>query len=234
MPVLDHTRCLCLWSTRLKHFELSEDDPNFFVPEVRSSSFVLQKFHIAVDLNRSRVIAQELDLFLRNTKGSAESHQLGVAGVETSRDEDKGFRKGTVAEGVDVGVVHREEQVPGLAIDHGNLGEFRNVVPGDDHVKLVVAVAAATRLRKPMRANAHVAPVWMWPAERARCERFVLHDGGHGRACDRAVPVEENTSSVRAVTFSRWSAKDIVSSNIVLVVKTGFEEYCGAYLNNKN
>ena len=47
-----------------------------------------------------------------------------------------------------------------------------------------------------------------------------------------AVPVEEDASSVRAVTFARRSAKDIVSSNIVLVVKTGFEEYRWADLNS--
>ena len=50
--------------------------------------------------------------------------------------------------------------------------------------------------------------------------------------CNCAVPVEEDASSVRAVTFARRSAKDIVSSNIVLVVKTGFEEYRWADLNS--
>ena len=125
-----------------------------------------------------------------------------------------------VAERVYVGVVHGEEEVPGFAIDHGNLWKFRNVVPGDDHVQLVVAVSTATRLRKPMRTDTHVAPVWMWGAERTCEESLILHDGGHWSTCDRSVPVKENPPSVCAMSFPRRSAKDIISSDLILIVKT--------------
>ena len=164
--------------------------------------------------------AHELDLLGRNAKGNAEPNLLGVARVEANRCEGEAFWKGMIAERVDVGVVHGEEEMPGFTVDHGNLWEFRNVIPGDDHVQLVVAVSTATRLRKSMRADTHVAPVWMRCAEGACEERLILYHRGHRLTSDRSVPIEENPSSVRAMSFPGRSAKDIVSSNPILVVKT--------------
>ena len=163
---------------------------------------------------------QELDLLWRNAEGNAEPDLLGVARVKANGGEGEAVWKGMVEEGVDVGVIHREEKMPGFTIDHCNLWEFRNVVTGDHHVQLVVAVPTATRLGKPMRADTHVSPVRMRSAERAREERFVLHDRGHWSTRDRTIPVEENPSSVCAMSFPGWSTEDVVSFDLILIVKT--------------
>ena len=235
LAILPNTCRLSFRGPWLEHFELPEDNTDFLVPEEGSSSFICQKVHIAIHLNRYGMVAHELDLLWRNTEGNAEPHLLGVARVEADGDEDEAFRKGMVEEGVDVGVIHREVEMPGFigSIDHGNLWEFRNVVTGDDHVQLVETVPAATRLGKPMRAYTHVPPVWMRGAERACEERFVLHDSGHWSTRDRTIPVEENPSSVCAMSFPRWTAEDIVSFAPVLVVKTRLKEDCWAHLKDK-
>ena len=233
LAILPNTCRLSFRGPWLKHFELPEDNTDFLVPEEGSSSFVRQKVHIPIHLNRFGMGALELDLLWRNAEGNAEPNLLGVARVEANGGEVEAFRKGMVEEGVDVGVIHREEEMPGFTIDHGNLWEFWNVVTGDDHVQLVVAVPTATRLGKPMRADTHVPPVWMRGAERTCEERFVLHDRGHWSTRDRTIPVEENASSVCAMSFPGWSTEDIVSFDLVLVVKTRLKEDCWANLKDK-
>jgi hypothetical protein len=181
---------------------------------------VCQKVHIAIHLNRFGIGTLKLDLLWRNAEGNAEPNLLGVARVEADGDKVEAIWKGMVEEGVDVGMVHRKEEMPSFTIDQGNLWEFRNVVTGDYHVKLIVTVPTATRLGKPMRADTHVPPVWMWSAERTRKERFILHDRSHWSTRNRTIPVEQNPSSVRAMSLPGWSTEDIVAFGIILIVKT--------------
>ena len=59
-----------------------------------------------------------------------------------------------VEEGVDVGVVDGEEEVKGVVVGHGNLGELRDVVSGYQHIQLAVAGTAASCLYIPVWPNA--------------------------------------------------------------------------------
>ena len=84
-----------------------------------------------------------------------------------------------------------------------------------------------------MQADTDIPPVRMRGAERAREERFVLHDRGHWSTRDRTIPVEENPSSVCAMSFPGWSTEDVVSFDLVLVVKTRLKKDCWADLKDK-
>ena len=185
-----NTGSISLRSPWFVNFELPEDDPNFLVPEVSSATLVLNQFHIVVHLDRRGVASQKFDLLGRNSQRNAEAHLERMAGVKTKGSKFKSVRKRVVEEGVDEGVVDREEEVKGVVVGHGNLGEVRDIVSGYQQIQLPVASTTASCLHipvwpkaklknvllslihhyndgPPVRANAHVPPMGSRFTERA-------------------------------------------------------------------
>ena len=80
--------------------------------------------------------------------------------------------------------------MPGIFEDVVDLRYVNDIIPGDGHVYLGVAISSASPINIPMRTAGHVAPVRVRLTEAAGVEGLVSHHCPLGVTCDCPVPVK--------------------------------------------